>query len=218
MFFSFLLYIVENIHDIGKLSRSRAAMESHAQAVEDHLIDGLSFKFRPTASYVTDRRSVTFFPQGGDKYSSATGVKVIRITLNGDQWLDPSTVKLMFTFKNTTATPCLPITPNPSICFQRFRLLCGGQVIEDINNYNRTFEMFHMLSPGEKRLNDFVEGFGLLSARTEGNKVSYTSSWESYPIMAGQNRIVMFSPLSGLLNQESTSPSATAPSNSTSSW
>ena len=36
-------------------------MESHAQAVEDYLIDGLSFKLAPGASYVTNRRSVSFF-------------------------------------------------------------------------------------------------------------------------------------------------------------
>ena len=50
-------------------------MESHAQGVEDNLIASLSFKLRPGASYVTDRRSVSFFPQGGNDYSPA-GVQV----------------------------------------------------------------------------------------------------------------------------------------------
>ena len=36
-------------------------MESHAQAVEYYLVDGLSFKLAPGASYVTNRRSVSFF-------------------------------------------------------------------------------------------------------------------------------------------------------------
>ena len=70
-------------------------MESHAQSVDDHLIDSLSFKLKPGASYVTDRRSVTYFPQGGNQYSP-TGVKVMKILLTGDQWLDPSTTKLQF--------------------------------------------------------------------------------------------------------------------------
>ena len=35
-------------------------MESHAQSVEDYLIEGLSFKMSPGASYVTSRRSVSF--------------------------------------------------------------------------------------------------------------------------------------------------------------
>ncbi len=65
-------------------------LESHALATEDYLIDGLSFKLAPGASYVTNRRSVTFYPQGGNSYTP-NGVKVIRIGLTGDGWLDPST-------------------------------------------------------------------------------------------------------------------------------
>ena len=78
-------------------------MESHAQATEDYLIDGLSFKSAPGASYVTNRRSVTFYPQGGNSYSP-TGVKVIRIALTGDGWLDPSTLRVMFDLNNLDAT------------------------------------------------------------------------------------------------------------------
>ena len=35
-------------------------MEHHAQSVGDGLTGGLNYKLRPGASYVTDRRSVTF--------------------------------------------------------------------------------------------------------------------------------------------------------------
>ena len=76
-------------------------MESHAQATEDYLIDGLSFKLAPGASYVTNRRSVTFYPQGGSSYTP-TGVKVIRIGLTGEGWLDPSTLRVMFDLNNVT--------------------------------------------------------------------------------------------------------------------
>ena len=54
------------------------ALEETANSIEDHLIEGLSFKLNPGASYVQSRRSVSFFPQGGNSYSS-TGVKVIKI-------------------------------------------------------------------------------------------------------------------------------------------
>ena len=76
-------------------------MESHTQSVEDNLIDSLSFKLRPGASYVTDRKSVSFFTQGGNDYQP-NGVKVIKIMLNGDSWLDPSTIKLFMDVTNTT--------------------------------------------------------------------------------------------------------------------
>ena len=55
-------------------------MESHAQATEDYLIEGLSFKLAPGASYVTNRRSVTFYPQGGNSYAPK-GVKVFKLNL-----------------------------------------------------------------------------------------------------------------------------------------
>ena len=36
-------------------------MESITNSAEDYLIDGLSFKLPPGASYVTDRKSSTFW-------------------------------------------------------------------------------------------------------------------------------------------------------------
>ena len=55
-------------------------MEATAQSVEDYLIDSLSFKLKPGASYITNRRSVSFFPHGGNQYS-VQGVKVIKMVL-----------------------------------------------------------------------------------------------------------------------------------------
>ena len=57
-------------------------MEAVANAAEDRLIDGLSFKLKPGASYVTDRKSVTFHPQGSNIYSPI-GTKVIKIYFQG---------------------------------------------------------------------------------------------------------------------------------------
>ena len=43
--------------------------------------------------------------------------------------------------------------------FKRLRVICGGQIVEDIDNYSRLHEMFHNMRPTEKRLNDAIEGF-----------------------------------------------------------
>ena len=112
-------------------------MEATAQSVEDYLIDGLSFKLRPGASYITNRRSVSYFPQGGNQYSP-TGVKVIRIMLTGDAWLDPSTIRVMFNVVNTNPTAGNMLYPvsGPWCFFRRLRVLCGGQLIEDIDYYS----------------------------------------------------------------------------------
>ena len=71
-------------------------MEHHAQSVDDALIGGLSYKLKAGASYVVDKRSVTFFASGGNQYSSP-GVKVCKFNIVADQWMDPSSFRVMFT-------------------------------------------------------------------------------------------------------------------------
>ena len=133
-------------------------VEAHANAVEDFLIEGLSFKLSPGASYVTNRRSVSYFPSGSDTYSPSSGVKVIKLKLNGSDWLDPSTVKLMYTLNNKDATNDLSILDGPHSFFRRARIICGGQIVEDIDDYNRVHQMMTVLTSSEVRKNDAIEG------------------------------------------------------------
>ena len=141
-------------------------VEAIANGIEDKLIDGLSFRLNPGASYVTDRRSVTFHPQGSNIYSPGAGTKLIRIVLTGDIWLDPSTFRVMFNLVNEEA---LDATPNmlrpiggPWGFFQRMRVLCAGQLVEDIMDYNRIHQMMHVLIAQESRDNDASGAFGLV--------------------------------------------------------
>ena len=173
-------------------------MESHAQSVEDNVIDSLSFKFCPSASYLTDRRSVTFFPQGGNQYTS-NGFKVIKISLHGDQWLDPSSVKLFYNIQNTTnlsvSSDLQPLVAGAWGFFRRSRVICGGQVVEYIDNYNRLHEMVHMMKPSEKRINDAIEGFGVVDA----DNITIKAADSPSPLPKGEKRTVCCTPLSGLL-------------------
>ena len=95
-------------------------MEAVANAAEDKLIDGLSFKLKPGASYITSRSSVSYHPQGSNHYSP-TGTKVIKILLSGDQWLDPSTVRVMFDVHNSDSDPNKLLRPlgGPHTFFRR---------------------------------------------------------------------------------------------------
>ena len=70
-------------------------------ALEDQLIDPLSFRLTKTASYITKRRSCTFHPQGSHIYHPTTGTKLIKILLSGSDWLDPTTFRIMFDLKMT---------------------------------------------------------------------------------------------------------------------
>ena len=75
-------------------------VESYANSIEDKLVDGLSFKLNPGASYINERKSVTFHPQGSNIYKPGAGTKVIKIALTGQDWLDPTTFRVMFTVVN----------------------------------------------------------------------------------------------------------------------
>ena len=70
-----------------------------AGTISDVLIENLSFKFRPNANYVQERKSVTFYAQGSNYYSP-DGTKVIKIAVTSDHWLDPSTLRVSFDVNN----------------------------------------------------------------------------------------------------------------------
>ena len=108
------------------------SLEATTNAIEDHLIDSLSFRLQPGASYVTNRRSVSFFPQESNIYKPLQGTKVIKINLTGDGWLDPSTVQLQFNIKNSDNANPLYLLGGPHAFFRRMRILCNGTIVEDI--------------------------------------------------------------------------------------
>ena len=190
-------------------------MDSIALGVEDYLIDGLSFKLQPGASYITNRRSVSLFPSGGNDYSPS-GVKVIWIGLTGNDWLDPATFRIAFTLNNKEATAAKLLRPlgGPHQFFRRVRLLIGGAIVEDIDFYNRCHEMFHVCTQGTNRDNDDAEAFG---ARIDSNYYidingNTTATPANYPGIAGNSsRTVFFKPLLGILNQSKYLPIRYAP-------
>ena len=175
-------------------------VEAIANSIEDRLIDGLSFKLNPGASYVTDRRSVTFHPQGSNIYKPTSGTKMIRFNLTGDSWLDPSTFRFAFTLHNDdqgSATYPKTLRPlgSPWAFFRRLRILAGGQIIEDIDQYNRVHEMMHLLTAADSRENDGAEAFGY-GEPTE----RFDPSSVDLPQIEDR-QVFLFKPLSGLLGQ-----------------
>ncbi len=175
-------------------------MEAHANSVEDVLVEGLSYKLRNSAKYITDRRSVTFHPSGSNVYRTSSGTKVLKLHLTGDSWLVPDSVRLMFTLRNNASNPAhmLRTLSGPWSFWRRMRVLCGGQVVEDFD-YNRTHEMLSQLHSEDTRDNDDLEGFGY---RYDNASNSGAASTTSLPgIAGGTTRRVSFKLLSGLFNQ-----------------
>ena len=182
-----------------------------ANGVEDKLIDGLSFKLQPGASYVTDRRSVTYHPQGSNIYTPGAGTRLIRILLTGEDWMDPSTLRIMFNIKNNGgANQRLRLLGGPHSFFRRMRILAAGQLVEDIDQYNRIHEMMSVLIASESRDNDAAEAIGQVwDDRQWFNGGINFNNWLG---IGSQDYItVLFKPLSGILNQNKLMPLRFAP-------
>ena len=206
-------------------------MEHHVQSVDDALIGGLSYKLKPGASYVTERRKCTFYASGGNQYSS-TGVKVCKFNIVSDQWLDPSTFRVMFTINNLNPpTPTSVIKPlhwNPAVLFKRCRVTCGGTVIEDIDDFNRLSLMITALKPVDEQKDIAMQGFGLFDRVNDAAELSATnwaqgpaedsderkayrvSDWDEAGEIKKQ-RTVLFKPMLGILDQDKLIPLRYAP-------
>ena len=196
-------------------------MEHHAQSIEDALIGCLSYKLKPGASYVTNRRAVSYFASGGNSYSS-NGVKVMKFNLTGDQWLDPSTFRVAFRLNNHTPpidtgvgiveAPLAPLHWNPAVFFRRARLIAGGQVIEDIDDFNGLSLMLTSLLPEDEQTAMAVEGFGhydhkfLTNEETHSDMDTYNQTHFEFASHVHDSRRVVFKPMLGLFNQEKLLP------------
>jgi hypothetical protein len=173
-------------------------MESISNNAEHLLVDSLSFKLPGSGQYVTDRRSVTFHTEGSNSYSALNGTRVLKFRLNGEGWLDPSTVRLMFDVVNTDGDITKTLRPI-GYChgfFRRLRISVRGQIIEDIQDYTRVSHMFNIFQNSETRLNDMAEGFGYFDDIKELEEIG-----ELPGIKSGSYQTVMFKPLCGIFNQ-----------------
>ena len=92
-------------------------MEHHAQRIDDALIGGLSYKLKAGASYVTNRRSVSYFASGGNTYSP-NGVKVMKFNL-----VISGSIRVLFVLlSNLIITMEILVVPLVfRSCFNRFR-------------------------------------------------------------------------------------------------
>ena len=90
--------------------------------------------------------------------------------------------------------------------FRRMRILVAGQLVEDIDQYNRIHEMMSFFVAEDSNMNDAAEAFGLVH-----NKLYPVSTQTFQGIRAGQSLAVLFKPLSGLLNQDKMIPLRYAP-------
>ena len=170
-----------------------ASLDANQQAADQVLIGQLNYKLPPTASYVIDRRAVSFFTNSAGTFSP-TGVRTFRIQLNSDAaWADLNTLSLSFGIKNTgaanTALKCK--TDGPWSLISRLRVYCSGTVVEDLMHYGRLHQTFYELSSDDMKKTEGMRGF--LYRGRKGER------WFKGKIPTGEVHTVSMRPLSGLL-------------------
>ena len=143
----------------------------------------------------------------------------MKFNLTGDQWLDPSTFRVAFQLNNHNGTNTTgfqimvqPLSWNPAVFFRRARLICGGQVVKDIDDFNRLSLMLTDLLLEDDQHDIACEGFGnfdfvkgeaaqAADARKGHRQEDYDRSGNVYLA-----RRVQFKPMRGLFNQENLIP------------
>ena len=174
------------------------SLETHISGAEDRLLDSLHFGGKNSASYIIDRRQVTFAPSSASSWKP-TGVRLCRFNL-ADQsgWLDGKTVRLFFTLTNLSGASTLnPSCDSPASMFRRVRIIANGStVIEDIEDYGRLFEMFSYLLPANRRMGNVGESWGGATAVPTFGNIAPVAN-----ILASASRQVGCSFISPFLNQ-----------------
>ena len=171
------------------------ALETHIASIDDSLIDGMSFGNRPTASYVTARRSTAFQPVSGGVFAP-NALRIIRFSINDNDgsWLDGSTLRLALVLSNTCGALMYPSTLSPASLFRRLRVLVGGVEVADTQDYGRVHEMFGSLLPAQRKAEDAIEGWGSVygvqagAAGSPGPQATLTNPFAAFPLAPGTSR------------------------------
>lgn len=135
-------------------------MEHALSASQEQMLASLDFSLSPSASYVIQRTSTSFYPSGASEMAP-NGNQVVRFQLTSESFLDPETIRCQMTLANVGAVPVIPKT-GPWGFFSRIRLLCGGTLLEDIFYANRVNEMLiNVLQPTNYATDEHIQGYNI---------------------------------------------------------
>ena len=121
-------------------------------------------------------------------------------------WLDGNSVRLLMEITNLSTVPAnaapalyvmVPGTSSPASMFRRFRVIANGSaVLEDIDNYGRTFQIMSDLLPSNRKMVNIGKAWGGDASAAElGNPETQDN------IAAGTSRTVCVQLLSSFLSQ-----------------
>jgi len=176
------------------------SLDIHIASLSDSLIDGMSFANRATASYITGRKSTSFPTQSGGVFSSSQ-LRIMRFNMadSDGAWADGGTLRVAFTLQNNGSNSIKPNTLSPASLFRRARVLCGGTEIFDLLDYGRVHQLFSMMLPAARQVENAVEGWG--SQNYSGDQSTLTAPLDCLPLAAGASRRMLMQLLCPFFSQ-----------------
>ena len=114
-----------------------------AVAGEAPLIDSLDFTLPPASTSVVDRRqAVRAYPTSASTLTP-TGTRTVRIRLGGDDFVDASSIRLVYTINETKGSTG-PLTPvsGPWGMWSQVYLRSNGVELDNISYYGRFHQQF----------------------------------------------------------------------------
>ena len=136
-------------------------MDNIVAESSDVMVNSLHFGLPETAQYITDRRHVNYFCAGSNVYNATSGNNNVRWYIGGDDntYLDLSSVRIFATLQNTDPTASHYLRPlgGLSAFFQRYRCSVGGQLVQDITEYNRHCELYNSFKSKDVKEMDDIE-------------------------------------------------------------
>ena len=136
-------------------------MDNVVAESQDTMINSLNFGLPETSQYITDRRFANYFPSGSNVYNPNAGNKNIRFYFSGEDntYLGLSSVRLFATLQNTDGTRNHFLRPLGGLhaFMNRYRCTVGGQLCQDIIEYNKHCELYDCFKPRDVRDMDDIE-------------------------------------------------------------
>ena len=137
-------------------------MDNFVAEASDQMSPALDFGLPKTAQYVIDRRHVNYFPSGSNIYKSDSGNLNIRFYITGEDgtYLDLSSTRMFANLENEDTTESHFLRPISGLhgFFARYRCTVGGQLVQDIDQYNRHCELYNSFKSADARHSDDIEG------------------------------------------------------------
>jgi hypothetical protein len=182
-----------------------AGFEVAAAASQTSLLSSLSFKLPESSQYIQRRRDVIWYPTGSSTVNPQ-GNSVVRFLIAGSDWLALDEMLIEFTIRNLDSSKNLypnsdgddtgeSLNGGPYVFWQRARLFCGGELVDDVLYFNHCEHMIRQMMPQHVKYNH--DALGYVGIPNYGSAVLMTSTPATISYIAPNNTYTaMFRPMS----------------------